>query len=143
MSNQPSRPQIPPDMKAFNQKVIEEFRANEGQLSGPMAGRQVLLLTTTGAKSRVLRTVVVGYRADGDRWLAIASNNGNDAEPAWYRNLRGDPSATIEVGPDRIQVRARTAAVSERAALAAKIEYLERQEALTKRQIPIVIFERA
>jgi deazaflavin-dependent oxidoreductase (nitroreductase family) len=142
MSSNPSRPQIPSDMKAFNQKLIEEFRAHGGRLSGPMAGREPMLLTTTGAKSGQPRTVVVGFRRDGDRFLAIASNNGNDAEPIWYRNLQRDPNVTIEIGSEKFQARARTADVSERAALAAKIDYFERQQALTKRQIPIVVFER-
>ncbi len=130
-------------MKAFNQKLIEDFRANRGKLSsGPMAGREPMLLTTTGAVSREPLTVVVGYRRDGDRYLAIASNNGNDVAPYWYRNLLRDPIATVELGAETFQVRARTADVSERAALAPKIDYLERQEVLTRREIPIVIFER-
>ena len=143
MSSNPSRPQIPSDMKAFNQKLIEEFRANHGQLSGQMAKSQVLLLTTTGARSGAPRTVVVGYRPDGSRYVAIASNNGNDVAPAWYLNLQKNPNATVEVGPDRFQVRARTARPDETSKLAAKIEYLERQQALTAREIPIVILERS
>lgn len=142
MSSNPSRPQIPSDMKAFNQKLIEEFRANHGQLSGQMAKSQVLLLTTTGARSGLPRTVVVGYRPDGNRYIAIASNNGNDFAPAWYFNLRMNPTATVEVGPDRLQVRARTAGPDERSKLAAKVDYLERQQALTAREIPIVILEK-
>lgn len=142
MSSDASRPQIPTDMKAFNRKLIEEFRANHGQLSGQMAKSQVLLLTTTGARSGAPRTVVVGYRPDGDRYIAIASNNGNDAAPAWYSNLLKNPNATVEVGPDRFRVRARTAGSDERSMLAAKIEYLERQQALTAREIPIVILEK-
>lgn len=129
-------------MKAFNKKLIEEFRAHGGRLSGPMAGREPMLLTTTGAKSGEPQTVVIGFRRDGDRYLAIASNNGGDVAPHWYHNLRRDPNVTIELGPERFQARARTAEVSERAALAPKIDYLERQQALTRRQIPIVIFER-
>ena len=129
-------------MKAFNQKVIEEFRANNGRLSGSMGARQPLLLTTTGAKSGVPRTVVVGYRTDGDRYLVIASNNGSDVAPLWYRNLLREPTAVAEVGPDRFQVRARTATADERSRLAPKIDYLERQQALTSREIPIVILER-
>lgn len=144
MSTDPSRPQIPSDMKAFNQKLIEEFRANGGQLTGgPFAGRSPLLLTTTGAKSGVPRTVVLGFRNDGDRYLAIASNNGNDVAPYWYRNLQQDPFVTIELGPERFRARATTASAEERPRLAAKIDYLERQQALTSREIPIVIFERA
>ena len=133
---------IPSDMNAFNAKVIEEFRANHGKLSGPMANSQVLLLTTTGASSGEPRTVVIGYRREADRYLAIASDNGSDSAPAWYRNLLASPEATIEVGPDRFDVRARTATAEERPKLAKSIDYLERQQALTKREIPIVIFER-
>lgn len=143
MSTEPSRPQIPTDMKAFNQKLIAEFRANRGRLdSGPFAGRSPMLLTTTGAKSGAPRTVVLGFRADGDRYLAIASNNGNDLAPLWYHNLQHDPRAVVELGPERFEVRARTAGPEERRTLAPKIDYLERQQALTKREIPIVIFER-
>jgi deazaflavin-dependent oxidoreductase (nitroreductase family) len=142
MSTKPERPQIPPDMKAFNEKLIEEFRANRGQLSGQMARSQVLLLTTTGARSGLPRTVVIGYRPHGESYVSIASNNGNDHAPAWYHNLLAKPLATIEVGPERRDVRARTATAEERLELAGVIDYLERQQALTKREIPIVIFER-
>ena len=143
MSSQPTRPQIPSDMKAFNQKLIEEFRANAGQLSGPLASTKPMLLTTTGAKSGKPRTVVLGYRISSDRFLAIASNNGNDIAPAWYGNLLKNPRATVEVGSERHEVRARTAGPAERKQLAGRIDYLERQQALTSREIPIVIFERA
>lgn len=130
-------------MKAFNEKLIQDFRANRGQLTGPAAGaRAPMLLTTTGAKSGAPRTVVVGFRMHGERYLAIASNNASDVAPYWYRNLLRDPRAVVEVGPDRFDVRARTAAPEERASLAAKIDYFERQQALTSREIPIVIFER-
>src|SRR5438105_6068230 len=101
MSSQPQRPQIPQDMKAFNAKLIEEFRASAGKLSGPMEGRQLLLLTTTGAKSYTPRTVVVGYRPYGDRYAIIASNNGAPNAPHWFANLRANPVATIEVGPEK------------------------------------------
>ena len=135
--------QIPSDMKTFNESLIREVRANKGKVvSGPMAGREPMLLTTTGAKSGVPRTVVIGFRTDGDSYLAIASNNGSDLAPLWYGNLLRDPIVTIEVGTERFQARATTASAEERPRLAAKIDYLERQQALTSREIPIVIFER-
>jgi deazaflavin-dependent oxidoreductase (nitroreductase family) len=134
--------QIPSDMKAFNETVITEFRANGGRLSGPMAESRLLLLTTTGATSGRSRTIVVGYRTDGDRYVVIASNNGAVSHPAWYRNLLADPVATVEVGADKFKVRATTAKPDERHELAAKIDYLERQQKLTQREIPIVILER-
>ena len=142
MSSNASGPQVPSDMNAFNAKLIAEFRANHGHLTGQMAGRQVLLLTTTGVKSFMPRTVVIGYRPYGDKLAVIASANGAEKNPAWFHNLRANPVATVEVGPEQYQVKAKVAAPEERPELAKVVEYLERQQALTRREIPIVVLER-
>src|SRR5260370_42185837 len=105
---QPQRPQIPSDMNEFNRKLIAEFRAQKGQLTGPMAGRQILLLTTKGARTGESKTVVIGYRRAGDEIVVIASNNGAEGAPHWYHNLQADPHATVEVGDKKLEVRART-----------------------------------
>jgi deazaflavin-dependent oxidoreductase (nitroreductase family) len=136
------RPAIPTDMLAFNTAVIKEFRANGGRLSGSLAASRLLLLTTRGARSGQSRTAVVGYRSHGDRYLVIASNNGAASDPAWYRNLLADPVATVEMGAEKFEVRATTAGPDERGEMAAEIDYLERQQTLTDREIPIVILER-
>ena len=145
-SEQPPRkpaPQIPSDMNAFNRKVIEDFRANRGKLTGPLAGRTLILLTTTGAKSGRERTAVLGFGKDGDRYVVIASNNGAPSHPAWYQNLLARPIATVEVGPDKFKVRARTAGPEEREKLKRLVPYIEQQQTLTKREIPIVVLERS
>ena len=142
MSEQRKPPEIPTDMKAFNREVIAEHRANAGKLSGPMAGRTVLLLTTTGTRSGQPRTTVLGYGRAGDRYVVIASNNGAQSHPAWYLNLLANPLATVEVGPEKFEVRASTARPDEREELANAVPYLERQQKLTSREIPLVILER-
>ena len=142
MSSNQQRPQIPADMKAFNTKLIEEFRANDGRLSGPMAGRQLLLLTTTGARSGEQRTAVVGYRPYGDQLAIIASDNGAAEAPRWFANLKKDPIATVEVGSEKFKVRTRVATPDERPKIASLIEYLGPQQERTSREIPIVILER-
>jgi len=129
-------------MKAFNAKLIEEFRANDGRLSGPMAGRQLLLLTTTGARSGEQRTAVVGYRPYGDQLAIIASDNGAAEAPRWFANLQKDPIATVEVGSEKFKVRTRVATPDERPKIASLIEYLGPQQERTSREIPIVILER-
>lgn len=133
--------QIPPDMRAFNRQVIDEFRAHKGQLSGRMAGRQVLLLTTKGARTGEPRTAVVGYRRSGDTFVVIASDNGAAAHPAWYLNLLADPHATVEVGPEKLDVKARTTKGKEREKLGKLVDYLEPQQQRTSRQIPVVALE--
>src|SRR5919108_455992 len=132
-------PPIPADIKAFNQKLISEFRANRGQLSGPMAGRILMLLTTTGSQSGLLRTVVLGFRKDVDRYLVIASGNGAPQHPAWYRNLVANPMATVEVGPEKFSVRASTAGPGDRDRMAALVPYLQTEQQKTSREIPMVI----
>ena len=136
-------PAIPADMKAFNEKVIQEFRANHGQMSGPMAGRSILLLTTTGAKTGKERTTVLGFGRDGGRLVVIASDNGAPAAPDWYHNLLARPIATVELGPDKFKVRAVTARPDEREELAKAVPYLKQQQTLTEREIPIVLLERS
>ena len=136
-------PVIPADMKAFNAKLIEDFRANHGQFSGDMAGRSILILTTTGVRSGEPRPVVLGYGRHGDQLVVIASNNGAPKAPAWYHNLLAHPTATIELaGPERFEVRATMARPEERDELAKALPYLGQQQSLTEREIPIVVFKR-
>jgi deazaflavin-dependent oxidoreductase (nitroreductase family) len=102
---------------------------------------QILLLTTKGRRSGRPQTVVVGYRPAGEAMVVIASNNGAPGDPHWYRNLVKDPYATVEVGDQKLEVRARTAVGEERTRMGALVDYLERQQALTGRQIPVVVLE--
>jgi len=129
-------------MHAFNKVVIAEHRANAGKLSGMMEGRTVLLLTTTGRRSGQPRTIVLGYGRHGDRLVVIASNNGAPSHPDWYLNLLADPTATVELGPDTFKVRATIAGPGERDQLATALRYLEGQQKLTPREIPIVALDR-
>jgi F420H(2)-dependent quinone reductase len=64
-------------MSDYNQQqIIEEFRANAGRVGGNWAGRNLLLLTTTGRKSGNKHTTPMVYTPGGDRLLVYGSNNG-------------------------------------------------------------------
>lgn len=63
-----------------------------------VAGLPIISLTTTGAKSGQPRTVPLIAIPDGDRLILIASNWGRPKHPAWYHNLRANPTATVTVG---------------------------------------------
>ncbi|MFE9768895.1 nitroreductase/quinone reductase family protein [Streptomyces sp. NPDC005808] len=83
----------------FNQQVIEEFRANHGQVGGYFEGARLLLLTTTGSRTGTPHTTPVGYLPDGgERVLVIASAGGAPGHPDWFRNLVANPRATVEDG---------------------------------------------
>jgi len=134
----------PQDQRAYNQKLIEEFRANRG--GGPMAGRHLLLLTTTGAKTGWRRTAPMMYVRDGDRLLVIASNAGAPKHPAWYRNLVANPEVTVEMGAEAYEARAVVLEGDERerawAGIVAGYPFFAEHQAKIARQIPIVALKR-
>jgi deazaflavin-dependent oxidoreductase (nitroreductase family) len=129
----------------FNDKIIEEFRANEGKVGGPFEGAPVLLLTSTGAKSGQRRTTPVVYQQDGERMVIFASKAGAPENPAWYHNLRANPTATVEVGGDTLEVEAIVTAGDERERLFRRQTELMPQfaeyEQKTTRQIPVVALQ--
>ena len=133
-------------MSDFNQNIIAEFRANEGRVGGPFAGRPMLLLTTTGAKSGQPRTSPLVYTTDGDRLVVIASKGGAPTNPAWYHNLLANPDVTLEVGTERFPARATVATGQERerlfAAQAALMPGFADYQRKTTRQLPVITFER-
>ena len=93
-------------MSAMNQKIIEEFRSNDGVVGGHFEGHTLLLLHHQGAKSGAARLTPVMYRALDDGYAIFASNNGQDSNPAWYYNLLAHPETRVEVGTEMLDVTA-------------------------------------
>jgi deazaflavin-dependent oxidoreductase (nitroreductase family) len=82
----------------FNQRIVEEFRANGGAVGGMFQGAPLVLLTTIGAKTGRPHTNPAVYLRDGDRILVFASNAGQPKNPNWFHNLLADSRATVEIG---------------------------------------------
>jgi deazaflavin-dependent oxidoreductase (nitroreductase family) len=128
-------------VKAFNQAITDEFRANDGKVGGQFAGADLLLLTTTGAKSGEQRVSPLAYfRIDG-KLLIIGSFAGSDVNPAWVHNLRANPAAHIEVGNESSDVTARELPSGERDELFGQITAaapgFAEYQAKTTRVIPV------
>jgi deazaflavin-dependent oxidoreductase (nitroreductase family) len=131
----------------WNQKIIEEFRANEGRVGGPFEGATMLLLHTIGAKSGQERVNPLVYLPDGDRWVIIASKGGAPTHPDWYYNVLANPDVEIEVGTETIPVHA-TDIVDDAEHDALYARQVERRESfagyvkMTDRRIPVIALER-
>lgn len=128
----------------YNQTIIETFRANGGKVPG---WNQLLLLTTTGAKSGAQRTSPIAYSTDGDRIVIAASKGGAPTHPSWYSNLLANPIVTVELDSERYQARATVeAGGAERDRLYAHHAELmpgfAEYEKKTTRKIPVVLLER-
>ena len=102
-------------MSDFNSNLIAQIRAGGGHLSdGPFAGRQVLVLTTTGAQSKEKREAPLVYSRDGDDIVIVASMGGAPKHPSWYHNIVVNPRVTIEVNGDKFEADARITEGDER-----------------------------
>jgi deazaflavin-dependent oxidoreductase (nitroreductase family) len=128
---------------AYNQGIIQAFRDDGGvvaQLPFP-----ILLLTTTGARTGRRTTTPVGVGVDGDRVYVVASKGGGPSNPAWFHNLRANPSVTVELGGESYQARAVIAQGSERDRLygliAAQVPAFGEYEKNTDRTFPVVVLE--
>jgi len=127
----------------FNARIIEEFHANEGRVSGMFEGASLLLLHHVGAKSGTNRINPLVYQDDDGRYVIFASKAGADTNPGWYHNLKAHPDVTIEVGADTIDAVASEATGAERERLfRAQIErapQFAEYEQKTERVIPVIV----
>ena len=135
------------ELNDCNTQIVDEFRANGGKVGGMFEGKNVLLLTTIGAKSGQERLSPLVYTRDGDRYVVAASMGGAPKNPAWFHNLVANPKVTLEVGTEKFEATATV--VEDRAerdrlyaGMVAHAEGFADYEKKTTRVIPIVVFER-
>lgn len=134
-------------MPGLNDALIADIRTNGKVTAGPFVGRSVLLLTTTGARTGLPRTVPLVYTRDGDDYVVVASKGGAPTHPAWLLNIRASDEVTVEIPGERFTARARITDEPERRRLydrhAVANPAFRDYEKRTTRRIPVVVLERA
>ncbi len=105
--------------------------------AGPM-----LLLTTRGRRTGMMRTHPLLYMPDGPNYVVVGSNGGRPQSPAWILNLSADSRVEVQVGPKRLRAEARILSEGERAGiwprLAAHYEGWSYYQGLTERALHVV-----
>ena len=71
-----------------------------------LSGIPVVMITTTGARSGLPRSVPVLGIPTADGLAVIASNFGQRRHPGWYFNLRANPEGSVAVDGHRRRFRA-------------------------------------
>ncbi len=102
-----SQRRLKTSMRVMSRLTVPLFRLFKGRgasLMSPPNVPPVLLLTTTGRKTGQPRTVALSHFSDGDEAVVVGSYGGLPVEPAWVLNLRANPAAFVETGPDRVAV---------------------------------------
>lgn len=111
-------------MRSLNARMAANYRRGFGPT------RFVLLLTTTGRKSRMPRVTPLQFEeVNGDYY--IASARGVDAD--WYKNILAEPSVHVQVG--NIEFEAFAEAVTDPESIADFIELRLRRHPVMIRMI--------
>jgi deazaflavin-dependent oxidoreductase (nitroreductase family) len=136
-------PAVPSDEEflAYNRGIVSEFRANRGVVSQPPF--PILLLTTTGARTGRPTTVPLGFGVDDTgRVFVVGSKAGAPKHPAWFHNLRANPSVTVELGDKSFPARAVVTTGEERDRLYGMVsDGASAYEKNTDRVFPVIVLE--
>jgi deazaflavin-dependent oxidoreductase (nitroreductase family) len=135
------------DTGNWNDRIIDEFRANRGVVGGRYERQPLLLLHHRGARTDVERVNPLAYQKVGDSYAVFATKGGSPTNPDWYRNLVANPRAKVEVGTEAFDVNARVARGEERERIWEDQKQLNPgfadYEERTEREIPVVVLEPA
>lgn len=85
------------DPKAFEDALIEEMRANDGEVtSGPLKGHPLLVLRSRGARTGDERRAILTWHREGDAYVVAGTAGGSPRTPAWVHNVDEHPEVSLE-----------------------------------------------
>jgi deazaflavin-dependent oxidoreductase (nitroreductase family) len=124
--------------------VREEVEHLERTGTG-LRGRQVVLLTTVGARSGRLRKTPLMRVTHGGVYAVVASMAGADRHPHWYANALAHPEVSLRDGDRVLELIAREVTGAERTGWWSRActvfpSYVEYQRR-TRRRIPLLLLE--
>ena len=134
-----------PSTAGWARKQAELYEATGGRQAGDLRGRPVIVLTSVGAKTGLLRkTALMRVEQDGC-YAVVASMGGAPKNPVWYYNLVRNPHVELQDGAAKRDYTARELQGEEKAmwwerAVEAWPDYAN-YKAKTDRQIPVFVLE--
>ncbi|MBM3672952.1 MAG: nitroreductase family deazaflavin-dependent oxidoreductase [Actinobacteria bacterium] len=122
------------------------YDVTDGRIGRSIGGRPMLLLRHVGAKTGKHRTSALLYVPYEKSYAVIASKGGDPKHPGWYHNLVANPDVEVQVGRDKVAVRARVAEGDEREKLWTQADTINegqyaQYQSLTDRKIPVVVLD--
>jgi len=136
-----------PSTSEWARVQAESYEASGGTESAELRGKPIIVLTSIGAKSGLLRkTALMRVEHDG-AYAVVASKGGAPDHPVWYWNLSKTPQVELQDGAEKHDYLAREVDGAEYAAwweraVAAWPDYANYQ-LKTDRRIPVFVLERA
>jgi deazaflavin-dependent oxidoreductase (nitroreductase family) len=119
--SKPPSPVVKKINRSFLHLNIFLFQKSHGRILGRFGRLDGLLITTTGRKTGKARTVPLGYVYDKGSFVVCAAPGHFDVpggpqatHPAWYLNIRSNPDAMVDIGPEQMAVTAKVLSGSDR-----------------------------
>ena len=134
-----------PSTAGWARKQAERFEASDGSDAADLRGRPIIVLTSVGAKTGLLRkTALMRVEHDG-MYAVVASLGGAAKHPVWYHNLVANPHVELQDGSTKRDYRAREVTGAEKATWWARAvetwpDY-DKYQQKTARQIPVFVLE--
>jgi len=102
-------------LKFFSKLNVFVYKLTGGRLMGRLQGREVMLVTMTGAKSGQPRTIPLMYVPYKDGVIVVASQGGAPRSPVWTGNLLANPDIAVQYRDKKMNLRARRVDDAEKA----------------------------
>lgn len=134
-----------PSTAAWARKQAEQYEATAGSQAADLRGRPIVVLTSVGARTGLLRKTALMRVEHEGRYAVVASLGGAPKHPVWYFNLKKNPQVELQDGPTKGDYLAREVIGAEKAAWwdrAVEVwpDYAKYQ-AKTSREIPVFVLE--
>ena len=137
-----------PSKQQWVRDQVAEFEASDGARANTLrdTGDPIVVITSVGARSGLLRKNPVMRVERGGTYVAIASKGGSPDNPEWYHNFIAHPEVELQDGPEKHTYAARLVRGEERDdwweyAVDTWPTYGEYQQR-TDREIPVFVLER-
>ena len=103
-----------PSTAKWARDQAELYEASGGTEGTELQGRAVIVLTSVGAKSGLLRKTALMRVEHEGRYAVVASKGGAPQHPVWYWNLVAHPHVELQDGPVKRDYDARLVEGAER-----------------------------
>lgn len=139
----PLQGEYAPSTSAWAREQAERYEASGGTQAATLQGRPIIVLTSLGARTGLLRkTALMRVEHDGE-YAVVASKGGAPEHPIWYHNLTAHPLVELQDGATRRDYTVRELSGDEREAWWRRAVEVwppyEEYQAKTERLIPVLL----
>ncbi|HEY3482734.1 MAG TPA: nitroreductase family deazaflavin-dependent oxidoreductase [Streptomyces sp.] len=132
-----------PSPRDYVRETVELYESTGGREGNTLKGRPVIILTTVGAKTGLVRkTPLMRIEHDGS-YAVVASMGGAPKHPVWYHNILANPNVELQDGATRKQYVAHEATGEEKAVWWARATQTwpdyDTYQTKTDREIPLFV----